>query len=76
MLLQAQRDKPHVAFRIRNQHQRLFAALFLEVLNALLQGSCVRHGLLRDFQSGDVQRYLLLVTLGTVSVLVYVIRLH
>ena len=33
-------------------------------------------GLLRDFQSGDVQRYLLLVTLGTVSVLVYVIRLR
>ncbi|MBV9892271.1 MAG: hypothetical protein JO090_15460, partial [Rhizobacter sp.] len=33
-------------------------------------------GFLREFQSGDVQRYLLLVTLGTVSVVVYVMRFH
>lgn len=63
-----------------------FSNFLKKVIDTLMIDTIFVHGpgfvarelssLMRDFQSGDVQRYLLLITLGTVSVIVYVIRLH
>jgi NADH-quinone oxidoreductase subunit L len=63
-----------------------FARLLQAGFDAVLIDGWMVHGpgrvvgelaaLVRDLQSGDVQRYLLLVALGTVSVLVYLIRFH
>jgi NADH-quinone oxidoreductase subunit L len=54
----------------------LFDALLIDKVFVHGPGFVARElaGLLREFQSGDVQRYLLMLTLGAISVLVYVIR--